>query len=58
MRAHAHADAHVLAGAHTPPPRPGRGPKHQSKRQYGVSDVRFRVVAEDGKAKLKAIPIK
>lgn len=28
------------------------------KARYGVSDVRFRVVAEEGKAKVKAIPVK
>ena len=28
------------------------------KKEYGVKDVRFRVVAENGKAKLKAIPVK
>ncbi|MEE2828423.1 MAG: MXAN_5187 C-terminal domain-containing protein [Myxococcota bacterium] len=28
------------------------------KKDYGLRDVRFRVVAENGKAKLKAIPIK
>lgn len=30
----------------------------QIKKQYGVKDVRFRVVVEDGKSKVKAIPIK
>lgn len=32
--------------------------REQIKAQYGVADVRFRVVVEDGKSKVKAIPIK